>query len=109
LEIIWKEIVMTYFEVLTRNFPGETEEYHGNLQSRQPEYRLGFEPITSRKKKPETLPLGPNSSVCISLNVHHTEKKVLQMGFTYHVCILFYARSVLREAECEFLVSINFS
>jgi hypothetical protein len=36
-------------------------------------------------------------------------KKKLQMGFTYEVCILFYACSVLRGAECEFNESINFS
>jgi hypothetical protein len=69
----WEEMVMAYFEALPWNFPGETEEYHGNL-SQDSQY-IGWD--LSRpppEKKPEILPLGRISSVYISLNVQNIEK-----------------------------------
>jgi hypothetical protein len=34
LERIWKEVVVTYFKVIFRHLPGETEGNHENPQSR---------------------------------------------------------------------------
>jgi hypothetical protein len=72
LEIIWKAMVMAYFEVPSWNFPGETENTTETLS--QDSQCIGWDLNRSPPEKAETLPLGPTSSVCISLNVHHIEK-----------------------------------
>jgi hypothetical protein len=41
---IWKEVVATYLEVLSRHSTGDVEENHGNLQSGYPLTRPRFEP-----------------------------------------------------------------
>jgi hypothetical protein len=46
LERVWKEALVVYFNIISLNFPGGTEENHKESHSGYPVSRLKFKPMT---------------------------------------------------------------